>query len=272
MRSAITVCLVPEARSGPFVFHQDLELACAHASELGFAAIELFPPGAEDIDPRSLRQVLHRNRLDLAAVGSGAGWVARKLSLTSPDCTVRERALQFIAGLVDFAGAFGAPVILGSMQGRAEGPVTRDQALHWLAQALEQLGPRAHGYGVPFLLEPLNRYESNLLNTLADTTDFLQPLRTRNIRILADLFHMNIEEASLPQSIRRAGELIGHVHFADSNRLAMGAGHTDFLTVTEALREVGYKGYLSAEVFPKPTSEEAARRTMESFRRCFPAS
>ncbi|MCC7376725.1 MAG: sugar phosphate isomerase/epimerase [Verrucomicrobiales bacterium] len=272
MRSAITVCLVPEARSGPFVYHQDIEFACTQASELGFAAIELFPPGPEEIDPRSLRQVLHRNRLDLAAVGSGAGWVARKLSLTSPDCTVRERALQFITGLVDFAGAFGAPVILGSMQGKAEGSVTRDQALHWLTQALEQLGPRAHGYGVPFLLEPLNRYESNLLNTLSDTVDFLQPLRTRNVRILADLFHMNIEEASIPQSIRKAADAIGHVHFADSNRLAMGLGHTDFVSAAAALREIGYKGYLSAEVFPKPSSEEAARQTVESFRRCFPAS
>ncbi len=266
MKSAVTVCLVPEARSGPFVFHGDLERACTRAAELGFDAIELFPPDAEAIDPRSLRQILHRNRLQLAAVGTGAGWVARKLSLTDPDPAVRHRAQQFAAALVDYAGAFGAPAILGSMQGRADGATTREQALTWLAEALEQLGPRAHAQGVPFLLEPLNRYESNLFNTLHQASLFTATLRTRNIRLLADLFHLNIEEASIPDALRTAGSGIGHVHLADSNRSAAGFGHTDLTAAVAALREIGYEGYLSAEVFPRPTPEEAATQAIRSFR------
>ncbi len=266
MKSAVTVCLVPEARSGPFVFHGDLERSCTRAAELGFDAVELFPPDAEALDPRSLRQILHRNRLQLAAVGSGAGWVVRKLSLTDPDSGVRQRAQQFIAALVDFAAGFAAPVILGSMQGRAEGAVTRDQALTWLAEALEQLGPRAHAQGVPFLLEPLNRYESNLLNTLPQAVHFLGTLRTRNVRLLADLFHMNIEEASIPDALRAAGTLLGHVHLADSNRSAAGFGHTDLRGAVTALRESGYDGMLSAEVFPRPTPEEAAAQAVRAFR------
>jgi sugar phosphate isomerase/epimerase len=271
MRCAVTVCLVPEARSGPFVFHQDLEVACARAARLGFHAIELFPAEATEVDARTLRQILHRNRLELAAVGTGAGWVRRKLTLTSADGAVRHQAQQFVAALVDLAGAFGAPAIIGSMQGRWEGGVPREQALGWLAQALEQLGPRAAAHGAPLLLEPLNRYESNLLNTVDDTVAFLQPLLTRNVRLLADLFHMNIEESSLPDSLRRAGPLLGHVHFADSNRRAMGFGHTPIRPVIDVLQELGYGGYLSAEILPWPTDEEAARRTLESFRGLFPA-
>lgn len=264
MRTAITVCLVPEAKAGPFVLHEDLEVACAHAAEYGFDAIELFPRSPEDVDARILRQILHRNRLQLAAVGTGAGWVVQKLSLTHPDAAVRERALAFIASVIDFAGGFGAPAIIGSMQGKAEGEVTRDQALGWLSAALEQLGPRAHALGVPLLLEPLNRYESNLLNTLGQAVEFLQPLRTQNIRLLADLFHMNIEETSLPDALRLAGNHLGHLHFADSNRRAIGFGHTDVAPIAQVLRELGYAGYVSAEILPLPTPEEAARQTIRS--------
>lgn len=271
MRSAVTVCLVPEAHAGPFVFHGDLEVACSRAQALGFDAVEVFPSSADAVDARTLRHVLTRNRLELAAVGTGAGWLTRKLTLTDPDPAVRHQAQQFVAALVDFAGGFGAPALLGSMQGRAEGQVSRTQALHWLAEALEQLGPRAHGHGVPLLIEPLNRYESNLLNTLAQTTDFLAPLRTQNVRVLADLFHMNIEEASIPRAFAEAGDRVGHVHFADSNRRAVGLGHTDVAAAIESLRRIGYTGYLSAEVLPAPSSEEAAAQTIASFRRFVPA-
>lgn len=270
MRSAISVCLVPEAKTGPFVFHGDLEIACARAAELGFQAIELFPASPEALDARLLRQVLHRNRLELAAVGTGAGWLTRGLSLTSPDPTVRHHAQQFIAGLVDFAGSFGAPAIVGSMQGRYADPVTPKQALEWLAQALEQLGPRAHQHSVPLLLEPLNRYESNLLNTLRQTVEFLAPLRTRNIRVLADLFHMNIEEVSIPDALVKAGSMVGHVHLADSNRLAAGLGHTPMAPIAEALSQIGFHGYLSAEVFPKPSPDAAAEATIRCVREWFP--
>lgn len=272
MRSAVTISLVPEAKEGPFVFHGDMEVACARAADIGFRAVELFLPNGEALNARVLRQVLHRNRLELAAVGTGAGWLTQRLSLTNSDSAVRHRATQFIAAIIDFAGAIGAPAIIGSMQGKIEGSMERGTALAHLAEALEQLGPRAHGYGVPLLLEPLNRYESNLLNTVGQTLEFLQTLRTRNVRILADLFHMNIEEASIPDALRAGREMIAHVHFADSNRSAAGFGHTDFTGITGALRDIEYSGYLSAEVFPRPTADEAARQTVESIRRLFPAS
>jgi len=87
------------------------------------------------------------------------------------------------------------------------------------------------------------------------------------VKLLADLYHMNIEEANLADAIRAAGSHVGHVHFADSNRRAAGMGHIDFAPVVAALREVGYTGYLSAEVLPVPDSMAAAKQTIESFRR-----
>jgi sugar phosphate isomerase/epimerase len=269
MFSAITISLVPEAKGGPFVFWDGLERGCERAAALGFDAVEIFPRSAEELDARELKHLLSKHRLRLAGMGTGAGWLVRKLRFTDPDPDVRRRARDFAAGIIDFAGSFGAPGILGSLQGRWEGTVSREQALAWLAEAVEQLAPRAHALGVPLLLEPLNRYETNLLNRVDETLAFLAPLRTQNVRLLCDLFHMNIEEPSLPDALRLAGPKLGHIHFADSNRRAIGFGHTDVAPIAHVLREIGYQGGISAEVFPWPDSDAAAARTVESYRNFF---
>ena len=120
-----------------------------------------------------------------------------------------------------------------------------------------------------FRSEPLNRYETNLLNRTAEAVEFLGTLRTRNVKLLADLFHMNLEEASIPDALRAGGPHIGHVHFADSNRRAIGLGHTEVAPIADALRAIGYSGYLSAEILPLPDFETAARQTIASYRQWF---
>ncbi len=254
MRSAITIALVPEMRGGPFVFSDGLADGCAKAAEHGFDAVEIFPPSADALDARQLKSLLAQYNLKIAAVGSGAGWVKHRLHLTDPDAAARRR---------------GAPAIIGSMQGRWGDGVTRAQALAWLAEALEELGPRAAAHGAPLLYEPLNRYETNLLNRVDDTLSFLKPLRARNVKLLCDLFHMNIEEAGIRDALRLTGPQLGHIHFADSNRHAIGFGHTDIAPVVQALRDIGYAGYISGEVLPLPDGDTAAKQTIASFKRWF---
>jgi sugar phosphate isomerase/epimerase len=262
MKCAVTVNLVPEGRSGPFVFHDDLAAACRAAADLGFDAVEVFAPDADFVNRVELVTLLTETGLAVAAVGTGAGWVRHRLTLTDPDPGVRRQAREFVRSMIQFGAGFGAPAIVGSMQGRWGAPASKDDAVNWLRDALAELGEAAAAAGVPLLFEPLNRYESNLLNTLADATSVLAD----NVKLLADLFHMNIEEADVAGAIRAAGPLVGHVHFADSNRRAAGGGHTDFRPVISALREVGYAGYLSAEVFPHPDPESAATATVRAFR------
>ncbi|MBM3833007.1 MAG: sugar phosphate isomerase/epimerase [Verrucomicrobia bacterium] len=269
IKSSVTISLAPQAKGGPFVFWGDLAGSCARAATLGFDGVEIFAPSAEELDAREIKQLLAQHRLKLAAMGTGAGWVLQKLRLTDPDSAVRTRARHFINGIIDFAGSFGAPAIIGSMQGRFEGDVTREQALAWLREALEQMGPRAHACGVPLLFEPLNRYETNLINTVADGLELLRTLRTKNVKLLSDLFHMNIEEISIADALRAGGQNVGHVHFVDSNRRPAGNGHMDFSLVAQALREIGFSGYVSAEALPFPDSEAAAQQTMTSFKRAF---
>jgi sugar phosphate isomerase/epimerase len=268
MKSAVTISLVPEARGGPFVFWDDLAAGCAQAAQLGFDAVEIFPASSEELSVSNVATLLSGHGLKCAAVGTGAGWVKRKWRLTDPDATVRRWAVEFISQIIDLAGTLGAPAIIGSMQGRWGDGVPHEQALGWLGEALDALAERAARHGVPLLYEPLNRYETNLFNRQGEAATFLRSLRSPNVKLLCDLFHMNIEEVSIADSLRSVGPLVGHVHFADSNRQALGWGHTDMTPIMAALREIKYTGYLSAEVLPLPDSASAARQSMERFRHC----
>ncbi len=265
MKSAITVSLVPQAMGGPFVFWDGLASAFEQATALGFDAIEIFPPSADAIPREEVRALMQQHRLAVAAVGTGGGWVVNKWHLCHPDAAIRTKAREFIRAIIDVAAEFSAPAIIGSMQGRVEPEVARDQALDWLREALADLDRHAAGVGQTLLYEPLNRYETNLFNRVAEAATFLDDANLQNVKLLADLFHMNLEESSIPDAFRAAATRIGHVHFADSNRRAIGFGHTDIAPIVQGLRDIGYDGYLSAEILPLPDSQAAAAQTAKAF-------
>ena len=270
IKSCVTIALVPGLQTGPWIFREDLEKSIAKAARLGFDGIELFTPTAGAVNPEALAVRLQETGLALAAVGTGAGKVLQGLTLTDADPAVRKRAVSFIADMISFGARFGAPAIIGSMQGNAAAGVARETVFEWLAAGLTTLAGHAHREGVPLIYEPLNRYETNLLTTLEEAAAFLRALGSPNMSLLADLFHMNIEEHSLPGAIRKVGSAIGYVHFADSNRRPAGMGHTPMQEIADALQAVGYQGYLSAEAFPWPDPDEAAAQTMRAFRQFFP--
>lgn len=266
MQSAITVSLVPEVRGGPFVLWDDLARAGRDAKRLGFDALEVFPRSPGEIPIAELRRVLSSEGLKLAALGTGAGWVVHKLRLTDPDAEIRRQAVEFISGIARIAGEFGAAVIIGSMQGRIDPGVSRAAGLDWLCEGVARIARAAEPGGGVVLLEPLNRYETNVLTSVADSAALVRKMGLGNVKLLCDLFHMNIEEADLGASLTAAAETVGHIHFADSNRRAIGYGHLHVPPVIAALRAIGYSGYLSAEVLPLPDEMAAAERTIASFR------
>lgn len=269
IKSAVTIALVPQIKTGPWIFWNDLEMCMKQASELGFDGVELFTASADSIDPDELENLLAKYRLRLAAVGTGAGKVLHGLTLTDANPAIREKAQAFVSDMIAFGARFGAPAIIGSMQGNIQTGADREQAVEWLKESLQILGDKAASLGVPLIYEPLNRYETNLFNTLESSVALLESLKTNQVKLLADLFHMNIEETDLAQRIRDFGKYIGHVHFADSNRKPTGFGHTDMAPISKALKEISYEGYVSAEAFPWPDSNAAAKQTIQEFRKLF---
>lgn len=269
MKSAVTIALVPEIKKGPWVFWDDIEAGMQKASALGFDAVELFTASGTAFEPGYIEQLTGRYNINICAVGTGAGKVVNGLTLTDPDISIRHRAVAYISEMIRFGAAFNAPAIIGSMQGNTAPGISRDISLQWLAEGLNILAEKAYILGVNLIYEPLNRYETNLFNRLPDALAFIQKTEWKHIKLLADLFHMNIEEASVAATIEQCGEFIGHIHFADSNRMAVGFGHTAMDEVAGAVKKINYKKYISAEIFPLPDSDAAALQTITAFKKWF---
>jgi sugar phosphate isomerase/epimerase len=175
----------------------------------------------------------------------------------------RELALSDIKQLLLVAKEIGASglvtvPIIGPPQIDDLSPYESSRQLEeeLLVVLLKELGEYAKELDTFVFLEPLNRYETHLINTLEQAMDICKRVNSPHVRLLADFFHMSIEERDISASIRAAGEYIQHVHLADSNRLLPGFGHTDFRAGFEALKSIGYKNYMAFEAgFPGEIAE-----------------
>lgn len=179
--------------------------------------------------------------------------------------------MKSLLSVVAEAGGYGAitPASFG-MFSRNLPPFTpprsaeEDRAV--LLEGLAELGRHAAQEGALVLLEPLNRYEDHMLHTLAEGAELCSALGLRSVKLMADFFHMNIEEADIAAAIRAASPLVAHVHLADSNRQQPGRGHTDFRPGFAALREIGFGGYMALECRVVGEPRAALRETAEYLR------
>jgi sugar phosphate isomerase/epimerase len=219
------------------------------ATALGFDGIEL-RGGAEFAD-----------RLDELKAARAAGVVMPSVCVTADhfigdfDADRRRDAVAIMKTLLSViveAGGFGAitPAAFGmfsTRMSRTPPPRSAAEDRAVLLDALAELGDHAQAVGGVLLLEPLNRYEDHMVNTLADAASLIRELGSPGVRLMADTFHMNIEEADPADSLRLHADVLQHVQVADSNRLEPGAGHYNWRATLGALTEIGYEGWLVLE-------------------------
>ena len=256
-------------RALPYLYNGDAASAFAQISAHGYGAVELLLSESDYLSIETLRGLLEQNHLALSAIGTGGAAVTHSLTLSSSDAAIREQAERFIRGIIDLAGPFGAGTILGSVIGSAGKDETREQALSRVIPSLKRLSEYSAAHGSLLLVEPLNRYESNLLNSIDQGLDLTNRVGSSNVKILADCFHMNIEEPSIGDSILKAANMIGHVHLSDSNRWAAGLGHMNYAHISEALSSIGYNGFISMEALPLPDPDTAAKTAISTYGRFF---
>ncbi|MCS7174989.1 5-keto-L-gluconate epimerase [Pseudothermotoga sp.] len=266
MKLALVLSTV-DAAFDALAFKGDLTKGAMMAKDIGYDAVEIAIRDPKVIDVAQLKSLLDELRMDVVAVGTGQAYLAEGLSITDADVSIRSRAMERLKNHIDFASFFNAKVIVGLVRGK-KGKRSLDETLKLFIESVGELANYAKEKGVELVVEPLNRYETDFLNTLKEVRHALELLRRDNVGILADTFHMNIEEVNIEESLKECASWIKHFHVADSNRWAPGAGHLNFDSIFKTLREIGYSGFISVECLPLPGgTEEAARLAFKTLQR-----
>ena len=227
-----------------------------HAARLGFDFIELLVPEPEDdLPPSEVRRAAADAGLSLVL----AARVNPQRSIASDDPEARQGGLEYLRHCVDVASEMGAPIVGGPLYGEpmvfaGRPPVPRsDEDIAARARrtidGLAEVAPVARESGVVFGLEPLNRFETDVISTTRQAIEVVDAVGDAGLGVMLDTFHMNMEERSIADAIRATGERLVHFQANENHRGHPGTGHVDWPSVMRALHQIGYAGPISLEPF-----------------------
>ena len=190
--------------------------------------------------------------------------------LLGPDRKTREQTMQGVKDLLkmcaelDGVGVIRAPIFGGPQITDLYPwePDVKELEKKILIEEFKILGRYADDLGVYLILEPLNRYETHLINRLEQAVEVCKAVGLEHVKMMADFFHMNIEEPDIAASLEKASDYIVHIHLADSNRLLPGYGHTDFKKPFQVLKNIGYNGFMAMECRVPGNPEESLPRSV----------
>lgn len=254
------------APDSAFVVWRGFEASMEKAKRFGYQGVELALGCAQDIDEAALERSLSRHGLSVSCISTGLTYARMGLYMTHPDPAKRKEIVSVFRELTLLAHRHGGLINVGRARGFVGPGQTRAEAETLFLDCMREILPFAARHGVTILIEPVNRYESNFLNSVDEASALLDRLPFDNVGIMADLFHMNIEDDRIGASLERNKERVKYVHIADSNRRAPGQGHTDFGEILDALAKTDYDGWLSAEVLPGADADGAALATAQYIR------
>ena len=240
--------IVPVQDPTPFsVFSpQEWPKSLGQIRTAGYSVVELAITDPVSLDPLELVSLINQYGLTVGAITTGQAAWKEGLSLSSPDEIVRGKAVSRVMAHAKLAQYLGAVVIVGLLRGK-------NGDLSLLYNSLKEC---VQTYpAVRFAMEPLNRYESALINTVSEALCLLDRVGADNLGLLFDTFHANIEERCVREAVELCGDRLFHVHLADTNRWIPGFGHFPFVELWQALAKIGYQGVLVLECFPKPNPE-----------------
>jgi len=247
-------------------FKGDFGSNVAKIAKMGYDGVELAIRDPALVNADELVRIVSSYGLEIPAIGTGQAWGEEGLSFTDPNPAVRAAAIERTKSHIPFAAQTGAVIIIGLLRGIVRPTTSQGQAMEWLVSALQDCCLAAKPHGVQIALEPINRYETTLVNNVEQGMELLERIGASNMGLLLDTFHMNIEDAVIEDSIRVCGDRIFHFHVADSNRWYPGAGHIDFKAVLETLFTTGYQGYISGEFMPMPDADTSAQENIAFLR------
>jgi sugar phosphate isomerase/epimerase len=249
--------------------------AFALAARLGYRGIEIAPftMGKNALDiPLERRHEVRRQAEKAGLEVVGLHWLLAQTEgyyLTSPDEAVRRRTGDYLVELAHLCGELGGNLmVLGSPKQRNLLPgVTHDQAMHYATEVIRQAIPAFSEHGVRLAVEPLGPSEGDFLLTADSGRELVEMVSSPWVRVHLDVKAMSTEGTPIPEIIRRHADILAHFHANDPNLLGPGMGEVKYEPIFQALRDVGYDGWVSVEVFNyAPGAERIGRESIEYMR------
>ena len=229
-------------------YGEDIATSIDRVARYGYDGIEIVGE-PQDIDAKRVHALTRDAGVEVSSICS---IYTPERDLVAPDADVRRAAVAYVKDVARFASEMECPtIIVHPTACMKTAPLADpDQEWAWAVEGIREAGEEAGRLGVSLSLECWNRYETYFLNRLEQAVALWQATGLTNGGVQGDTFHMNLEEVSIDGAYRDAGPFLQHVHLADSNRAAPGAGHIDFRPIMQALVDVGYDGWCSFELLP----------------------
>jgi RpiB/LacA/LacB family sugar-phosphate isomerase len=249
---------------GPVLFAGRLWEGINAVAEAGLDHIELSLCNVDDVDFQGLQKTLKVTGLKISAIATGQVCLEEGLCLAAKDPEKRQAAVARMKKLIELASRLESGIIIGGVRGKIDS--SKNDRFKQEAQVLEAIIACVHYaklLGVPVYLEPINRYETNFINNVSEALSVLNKINETGIFLLLDTFHMNIEEYDLPAALLAASNRLGYLHISESNRLAPGQGHLDFITLLQTAKNMGFQGPITAEILPLPDDESALQAVVQ---------
>jgi D-psicose/D-tagatose/L-ribulose 3-epimerase len=227
--------------------------------DMGYDILEVAVEDRDLIDWKKLKKMAAEAEIKITI--SGAFGPDRDISST--DAAIRRKGYEYIVDCIRIAEEMESPVFTGPVYSavgktRIVSEAQKQQERNWCIELLKEAGKVAASSGVVVGVEPLNRFETDMVNTADQALSIVKELADPFIKISLDTFHCNIEEKNIPDSIRRIGkEYLCHVQGNESDRGTPGTGHLDWNGISQALKEIGYDGAVVIETFGAPSKELA---------------
>lgn len=262
MKIAVTVA-GSEAKESAFVVWRGFEESIIKASECGYDGVELALKDASEIDEGRLKQWLELYGMEVSCISTGQVFADRGMYFTHQDPVIHRETVGVFAGLIKLASVFGGKVNIGRARGFIPEGSSRQMTEKRFIETMREICDIAGQYNVEMILEPVNRYEINFINSVDEGAAILEQVGRTNCGLQPDVFHMNIEDDDIGKSLMRNKKWIRYVHLADSNRYAPGMGHIDFQGVFDALRMADYDGWVSVEILPGEDPDKMAKTSIQ---------
>lgn len=262
MKVAVTIGS-DQAGDSAFVVWKGFEASIKKAAEYGYDGVELALRSSDASIVHDLKHWISESGIEVSCVTTGRMYAEDHLYFTNIDSDIRRMAIINYQKMIDIAAEFCGFINIGRVRGGINEGQTREEAENLFLDAFHQICGYAEKRGVHILIEPVNRYEINYINNLDQGADFLNCAGWDNGGLHADVFHMNIEDDRIGDSLIRNRKWLKYVHIADSNRFAPGMGHLDFDEIFGALKAVAYDGWISMEILPGEDADRAAKNAIQ---------